>query len=157
GNFVPNPDGEYLAPPFIYNTCIDRDHDGLIKTSHGLLRNEIANDFAWPDSGHGLADAQDEAVIDFTEVDSYGDHSTASYVSIAVDLNDDLWVSGKGYPDYIHQKLSGNDASLLTAFQTQLGGEHGSLVDHQGHLWYTRDNDALWRFLVGASMLPPES
>src|SRR3990172_10285093 len=32
----PNPDGGYLAPPFGYNTCIDRNGDGLIRTSKEL-------------------------------------------------------------------------------------------------------------------------
>ena len=31
-----NPVGDYLAPSFQYNTCLDRDNDGLIKTSRGL-------------------------------------------------------------------------------------------------------------------------
>jgi len=33
---TPNAVGQYLAPPFAYSTCTDRDGDGLIKTSLGL-------------------------------------------------------------------------------------------------------------------------
>jgi len=48
-----NPDGGYLAPPFGYNTCVDRNGDGLIRTSKGL--NDILD---WPDltDGQGGAD-----------------------------------------------------------------------------------------------------
>src|SRR5688572_23388341 len=35
-NGTPNPNGQYLAPPFAYSTCVDRDNDGLIRTSRGL-------------------------------------------------------------------------------------------------------------------------
>lgn len=31
-----NPAGAYLKPPFAYNTCVDRDDDGLIATLRGL-------------------------------------------------------------------------------------------------------------------------
>ena len=34
--FMPDPNGEYLQPPFKYCTAIDRDGDGLIHTSSGL-------------------------------------------------------------------------------------------------------------------------
>ena len=33
---TPNPAGEYLKPPFEYNTCVDKNGDGLIRTSRGL-------------------------------------------------------------------------------------------------------------------------
>ena len=43
-----DPNGGYLAPPFGYNTCVDRDADGLIRTSKGL------GDFLdWPDFTDG--------------------------------------------------------------------------------------------------------
>jgi uncharacterized delta-60 repeat protein len=34
--FFPDIQGDYLKGPFTYNTCIDRDNDGLIHTSRGL-------------------------------------------------------------------------------------------------------------------------
>ena len=45
----PDPSGGYLAPPFGYNTCSDRDGDGLIRTSTGL-----GNVLDWPDLTDGL-------------------------------------------------------------------------------------------------------
>ncbi len=66
--FVPDPTGDYLAPPFIYNTCVDRDGDGFIRTSRG--RGHI---FSWPNTGNadeagGVTTAQDEAIINYVRV-----------------------------------------------------------------------------------------
>jgi RHS repeat-associated protein len=63
GSFTPDLKGDYLKPPFLYNTCIDRDHDGYIKTSRG--RGHI---LPWrKDSpGRGPVDvslAEDEAIV----------------------------------------------------------------------------------------------
>ena len=67
GNFTPYPLGEYLQPPFQYSTCIDRDGDGLIRTSRGL-----ANILAWSNAGNadadadgGVSTADDEALINY--------------------------------------------------------------------------------------------
>ena len=61
---TPDPMGEYLAPPYLYNTCVDRDGDGLIRTSRGL-----GNILDWPnvnDTGMGadglVQDAVDECI-----------------------------------------------------------------------------------------------
>src|SRR5439155_23542461 len=102
-------------------------------------------------------DAQDEAIINFTEVASFGDHVAAYYVSVAVDGNDDLWVSGRGSSGEKYQKFSGIDATLVgpanctdnrCSFMTDFFGGHGSLVDRQGRVWYAiaglgADNDLL--------------
>jgi RHS repeat-associated protein len=44
--FKADANGEYLQPPFLYNTCIDRDGDGLIKTSRRL-----GDVLPWPHKG----------------------------------------------------------------------------------------------------------
>ncbi|MBY8852125.1 hypothetical protein K7G98_29190, partial [Saccharothrix sp. MB29] len=36
GDGTPNPTGDHLVGPFSYNTCEDRDQDGLFATSRGL-------------------------------------------------------------------------------------------------------------------------
>ena len=84
----PNPDGGYLAPPFGYNTCVDRNGDGLIRTSKGL--NDILD---WPDvtDGQGGAngvvqDAIDECIF----LSRLPNAENARHVSVDADNN--VWV-----------------------------------------------------------------
>ena len=48
-NGQPNPNGQYLKPPFLYSTAVDRDGDGLIRTSRGL-----GDILAWPNITDGV-------------------------------------------------------------------------------------------------------
>jgi hypothetical protein len=50
---VPDANGQYLKPPFSINTCVDRDFDGLIKTSRGLSDILPWNNLS---DGHGGVD-----------------------------------------------------------------------------------------------------
>ncbi|MDH3295953.1 MAG: hypothetical protein OER95_16675, partial [Acidimicrobiia bacterium] len=59
GTGAPDPAGGFLAPPFGYNTCSDRDGDGFIRTSAGL--GDILN---WPDLTDGLGGVDDGLVED---------------------------------------------------------------------------------------------
>jgi VCBS repeat-containing protein len=73
GNFIPDPNGEYLQPPFIYNTCKDRDGDGLIKTSMGRKTDGTSDVRPWNNLGGvdtpgGVATAEDEAVLNYIRV-----------------------------------------------------------------------------------------
>jgi hypothetical protein len=64
----PNPDGDYVwldPDKLTYNTCVDRNGDGLIRTSKGL-----GDILAWPDNTDGsgggdgiVEDAVDECVL----------------------------------------------------------------------------------------------
>lgn len=81
--FVPDPNGDYLAPPFIYNTCVDRHGtttadppDGLIKTSRGR-RVGFEDIRSWNNSGGvdsdgGVATAEDEGILNFVRVQPTG-------------------------------------------------------------------------------------
>jgi hypothetical protein len=69
GVFTPNISGEYLKPPYIYNTCKDKNADGFIRTSAGLN-----NLLAWPSSNNaddagGVTTAVDEAILNYVRVD----------------------------------------------------------------------------------------
>src|SRR5688572_20381563 len=68
----PSPNGDFLKPPFEYNTCRDRNRDGLIKTSRGLgdLRP-----FPYPTDDTIRADgrliaAEDECILVFQRVNA---------------------------------------------------------------------------------------
>lgn len=131
----PNPNGEYLAPPFLYNTCVDRDGDGLIRTSRGL-----GNILDWPninDTGLGpdglVQDALDECILIYKQVAGEAPRH------MSVDANDDVWVGGYPFLADTFEKLSGIDGSSLGTFDAASAGcgGHGGLVDGNGIVWST--------------------
>jgi streptogramin lyase len=128
-----NPVGDYLAPPFAYNTCIDRDGDGLIKTSRGL--GDIR---PWTNAGGvdscpgGVATAEDECIINYTRVTGTGTRT------IAVDANNDVWVGGLNNRE--HEQLDGITGQPILGTQFNLGcGGYGGFVDRFGVLWSARE------------------
>ncbi|MFN6390615.1 MAG: T9SS type A sorting domain-containing protein [Bacteroidota bacterium] len=125
---TPNPTGQYLKPPFLYNTCIDRNGDGLIKTSRGL-----GNILPWTNAGGvdtdgGVETAEDEAITVYTRVFATGART------VAVDANGDIWVGGSS--NRFHEKLNGTTGEPIsgTVFNTGTGG-YGGLIDGNGFLW----------------------
>lgn len=140
---TPNPEGDYLAPPFGYNTCADRDNDGLIKTSRGL--GDIR---PWPDvtdgvggaDGSGLGvveDADDECSLVFQRTpDAEGIRH------LSVDANNNVWVGGYAqwgstpFERWFHL-LHGDTGAILDSFDSRVFGcgGYGGLVDGNGILW----------------------
>jgi hypothetical protein len=109
---TPNPVGQYLKPSFQYNTCVDRDNDGLIKTSRGL-----GNILTWPNGGGvdnngGVSTAEDECLINYTRVNGTNTRT------VAVDANNDLWTGGI---NNAHEKLSGVTGLPIGGTQFNLG------------------------------------
>ncbi|MCH8151626.1 MAG: hypothetical protein IH830_04555 [Planctomycetes bacterium] len=126
----PDPAGQYLAPPFDYNTCIDRDGDGLIKTSMGL-----GNILGWPDVTDGVGgatalveDAEDECILIYQRVS--GDFIR----HVSVDGNNNVWTAGNFGGDNAFDLLDGNTGAVLASFDVGAGG-YGGLVDGNGVLW----------------------
>jgi predicted outer membrane repeat protein len=132
---VPDAEGEYLKPPFAYNTCSDRDGDGLIHTSQPLnATTRIVLD--WP-GDYTFADemqAEDECVCKYVRVSA----ENTRHVSIDVDNN--LWAGGYIDNDFDHvDSFSGSILSHFTvrdALQQGLGG-YGGLIDGHGVIWST--------------------
>ena len=135
---TPNPEGDYLAPPFGYNTCADRDNDGLLKTSRGL--GDIR---PWPDitdglggadgSGHGIVeDADDECILVYQRTP---DAEQVRHLSVDADNN--VWIGG--YPFFLRtfHLLDGDTGTILDSFDSRdFGcGGYGGLVDGNGILW----------------------
>lgn len=135
---TPNPTGQYLKPPFQYNTCIDRNGDDFIKTSRGL-----GNILAWTNTGGadthgGVSTAEDECIINYTRVIGTGTRT------LAVDANNDVWVGGD---NTAHEKVSGVTGQPVPGTQFNLGcGGYGGLVDKNGVLWSARYGNGLLRF-----------
>jgi hypothetical protein len=125
-SFQPDPQGEYLKPPFIYNTCFDRDGDGLIRTSRA-----IGHVLDWP-AGSGVSSAEDEAILHYILAESL------QVRMVAVDAHNDAWVGGTC--DRVHAKFSGITGGIIPGSRLPVSGEgqgggYGGLVDGYGVVW----------------------
>ena len=125
---APDPGGDYLEPPFKYNTCVDRDGDGVLFTSRGLADIRPWTNADGNDTNGGVTTAADECVINYTRVTGTGTRT------IAVDANNDVWVGGQGNQDF--EKLDGSTGQPIPGTQFNLGcGGYGGLIDGNGVLW----------------------
>ncbi len=140
GSFTPDPTGQYLAPPFSYNTCVDRDGDGLIKTSRGL-----GNILAWPaindtvvkpDGAPALVqDAEDEAILVFQILPGTAE---SRHVSVGPDNN--IWVGGLATSTF--WKLDNATGARIASFSNGaygVGG-YGGFIDSSNILWSASSN-----------------
>jgi len=136
----PDPEGEYLQGPFQYSTAVDRDGDGLIKTSRGLGHILDWTNAGGSDSLGGVSTADDELILNYTRTVGAGTRT------VAVDGNNDVWVGGR--TDYDHEKISGETGMPIPGTYFNFGaGGYGGLVDGNGVLWSARSGLGLLRFV----------
>lgn len=131
----PNATGQYLKPPFFYNTCIDRHGattadppDGLIKTSIGLGDYLPWTNAGGADNNGGVSTAEDEAILIYQRVN--GDHVR----HVSVDADNNVWTGGHFGGDNTFDLLHGNTGVILATFDVGQGG-YGGLVDGNKVLW----------------------
>ncbi|MBA4147413.1 MAG: immunoglobulin domain-containing protein, partial [Verrucomicrobia bacterium] len=110
GSFTADLNGDYLKPPFLYNTCIDRDRDGYIKTSRGsghLLpwKRKTA------DGPIDVTEAEDEAILDWFPVLPYS--GAWAGFSVTVDPGDNLWLGISGLTNEL-RVINGNTGIQVT-------------------------------------------
>jgi hypothetical protein len=134
---TPNPMGEYLKGPFACNTCVDRDGDGLIRTSRGL-----GDVLAWPNVTDGLGgpnglvqDAVDECTLIFQRT------QPQRIRHLAIDSSKNLWAGG--YPTFptSFDQIDGATGAILSntpAIPPGCGGYAG-LFDGSGVMWSTSE------------------
>lgn len=147
-NYVSNPQGQYVAlSNATYNTCIDRDGDGFIRTSSGLADILPWNNAAGADSDGGVSTAEDEAITEYTRVPCTGTRT------IAVDKFNDIWVGGHT-DNRTHLKVNGLLALPVpnSAFDANAGG-YGGVIDGLGNLWSSDIGIDVW--LKPPTNLPP--
>jgi hypothetical protein len=136
-----NPAGDHLKPPFAYNTCADRNGDGLIATSRGLGDIRPWTNAGGADNNGGVSTAADECVINYTRV------TGTNTRTVAVDASNDVWTGGS---DTDHEKLSGATGQPVPGTQINFGcGGYGGLIDKAGTLWSARFGANLLRYVPG--------
>jgi DNA-binding beta-propeller fold protein YncE len=135
---TPNPLGDYLKAPFAYNTCADRNGDGLIATSRGLGDIRPWTNAGGVDDDGGVDTATDECVINYTRVNGTNTRT------VAVDSSNDVWTGGS---DTDHERLDGTTGQPQAGTQINFGcGGYGGLVDQGGRLWSARFGANLLRY-----------
>jgi streptogramin lyase len=124
---IPDPNGQYVKDP-AYTTCVDRDGDGLLKTSFGLGNVLSWGNFFGVDSDGGVQTAEDEAITVYTRVFATGART------IAVDPFNFVWVGGSS--NTFHEKLDRTTGNPIpgSSFNVGVGG-YGGLIDGNGILW----------------------
>ncbi|MDQ3177296.1 MAG: PKD domain-containing protein, partial [Actinomycetota bacterium] len=135
---TPNPVGEYLKAPFEYNTCVDRNADGLIRTSRGLT-----NILPWPntsgvDHDGGVETAVDECIQFYVRVRGTNTRT------VAITADNDAYIGGA---NNWHERVDGETGQRVpgTAFNLNCGG-YGGLIDGNGILWSARYGGGLLRY-----------
>ncbi len=143
-NGAPNPNGLYLKGPFRYNTCVDRNNDGLIRTSRGL-----GDVLPWTNVTDGaggvdgiVQDATDEAILVFQRT------TGPNVRHVSVDANDDVWIGGYPFFPTSFDKLKSTDGSILATFAAPGCGGHGGAIDGARNLlWSTGEaNNTVLRY-----------
>ncbi|MBN1944754.1 MAG: DUF4215 domain-containing protein [Bradymonadales bacterium] len=141
--------GEYLLPPFDYNTCVDRDGDGRIRTSGRLWQvMDWSNEYG-ADSHGGVSTALDECILDYTRAGGGGTRA------LAIDANNNLWVGG-GYSGLnlgFHEQVDGITGERTGAAFKRLChpldekgvGGYGAVIDAEGILWSVSHHDTFLR------------
>jgi hypothetical protein len=144
GTYIEDTSGQYVRiNDATYNTCIDRDGDGYIRTSLGIGSGNVLH---WlnehdEDSNGGVSTAEDEAITEYVRVPATGVRS------IAVDMFNDVWVGG--YVNNKQSKLDGLTAqvvALSTFTAASMCGGYGAAItpptisNPNGVLWSANHN-----------------
>ncbi len=141
GDGAANPDGTHLKGPFGYNTCRDRNGDGLIATSRRLTDIRAWSNAGGVDNDGGVDTAADECITAYTRV--VGTETR----TVAVDSragHAGVWTGGL---NDAHEKLDDVDGAPIAGTQFNKGcGGYGGLVDGSGVLWSARVGGSLLRY-----------
>ena len=124
-NGLPSPTGNYLKPPFLYCTAVDRDGDGLIRTSRGL-----ADIHGW--SGGGVENAEDECILLYKIVPA------RNCRHISVDVENNVWVGGYSQQNITRStmmKLNGQTGEIMQLHDGLECGGYGGLVSDNGTIF----------------------
>jgi hypothetical protein len=128
-----NASGDYLKPPFTYNTMQDKDGDGLLKTSRGLtdIRTWTTDDGSGTDGS--VIGADDDAIMLYRRAGSINTRF------VAIDTDGSIWVAGHtnaphGTCSYEHLDPDTFE-TLSGGFEAGAAGGHGGFITSSRILW----------------------
>lgn len=133
---TPNASGDYLAPPYTYNTIVPHSSNttGFIRTSRGFSDTR-----AWTSLD------PDDAIDDAIQVFQFAGSPATRFVN--VDRDGNVWVAGDRNADggdIVFEKLDGVTGSLISSFTRtspdNFGG-HGGIITSAGVMWSTDFNN----------------
>jgi len=107
--------------------CVDRNGNGIIETSTGFGDIKPWTNLNGADTNGGVSTAQDECIIHYTKVNSFG----TRHVSVTKD--NDIWVSGTSGRRF--DLLDGTTGQIKRAEPTVGFGGYGGLIDPNGVIW----------------------
>ncbi len=137
--FVADASGGFLRGPFDYvsPSVSDRNGDGLIRTSRGILDLGRWDEMALGlDDRGGVSTAEDEAITDYVRT------VMPSVRCLSIDAQNNVWFGSDREP--VIQWLRGQTAGFGSAFY--MPGGFGSVIDAEGHLWAVNLGVGLRRF-----------
>ncbi len=107
--------------------CVDRNGNGIIETSTGFGDIKPWTNLNGADTNGGVTTAQDECIIHYTKVNSFGTRH------VSVTKNNDIWVSGTSGRRF--DLLDGITGQIKRAEPTVGFGGYGGLIDKNGVIW----------------------
>ncbi|MGC4116149.1 MAG: PKD domain-containing protein [Myxococcales bacterium] len=107
--------------------CVDRNGNGKIDTSGGLNDVRRWSNLNGADTNGGVSTAEDECIINYTRVSSWGTRH------VSVDANNDVWVSGTGNREF--DLLDGRTGQIKRHEPSVVHGGYGGLIDSKGVIW----------------------
>ncbi|MCX7909319.1 MAG: hypothetical protein N2560_07375, partial [Ignavibacteria bacterium] len=125
----PNPNGQYLKPPFDWVSVgdwrnLDRNRDGLIKTSKGLQ-----NILRWENLN---LPPEDELIV-FCKIFNSEDLNNIRHIS--VDLDNNIWVGGFSFPiSQGYTIINNSNGDILMPITKYKAGGYGGFVNSSGFL-----------------------
>ncbi|MCB2205902.1 hypothetical protein KQI65_14260 [bacterium] len=140
-NGLPVASGEYLKPPFLYCSAVDRDGDGLIRTSRGL--GDIKS---W--DGDGVEDAEDECILLYEKIPA------RNCRHISIDADNNVWVGGYSMQNITlstMMKLDGHTGDVLMLKEQLKCGGYGGLVSANGTIFSSSLNGGSGPMLMMSS------
>jgi len=130
-NGAADPGGAYLKPPFSYSTAVDRDGDGLIRTSRGL-----GDIHTWTGI-NDISTANDECILMYKKLPAH--HCR----HLSIDADNNVWAGGYSRHDPLKStmmKLKASTGELLELFEDLSCGGYGGLVSQNGTIFSSSMN-----------------
>src|SRR5215217_2057242 len=107
--------------------CVDRNGNGIIETSTGFGDIKPWTNLNGADTNGGVTTAQDECIIHYTKVNSFGTRH------VSVNKDNDIWVSGTSGRRF--DLIDGTTGQIKRAEPTVGFGGYGGLMDPNGVIW----------------------